>query len=234
MKSALVLSILLSTIAFSAHAQVADSLGYLGSVKQELNAVWPKNRRVNVVFHGHSGPGGSWANHEVHTLESYPNLVLQKLKKKYPYAVINVIVTAVGGENSVSGAARFEAEVLNHKPDVVVIDYTGNDTGPGLEKARAAWEFMIQTAQKNNIKVILVTPGTDQRIDINAAGNAYAQHAAQVRELAATYQTGLADPFATFQKIAKNENFIRDYMASINHFNQKGHEVYASEVFKWF
>ena len=221
---------------FDSKCQTSDGIdtSYLSVIKTELSKERPENRNINLVFNGHSGPAGSWNNHEVHTLESYPNLVLKKLKAIYPLAVINIIITAVGGENSLSGEARFESEVLNHKPDVVFIDYTGNDTGIGLAKANKAWESMINLAQANNVKVILITPGADQRININAPGNPYQQHADQVRRLAEKYQIGLADPFSIFQKLTTHKNFVQEYMASVNHFNQEGHEVYAEEIFKWF
>jgi len=215
-------------------SQIPINTAYLASIKNELQKERPQNRNINLVFHGHSGPAGFGNNHEVHTLEAYPNLVLKKLKAIYPLAVINIIVTAIGGENSIAGAARFEPDVLTHKPDVVVIDYTGNDTGAGLDKSREAWEKMIQMALEKNIKVILVTPGIDQRIDINAPDNPYQQHALQVRALAAKYKIGVADPFAIFQQLIKKPNFVEDYMASVNHFNENGHEVYAAEIFKWF
>lgn len=70
----------------------------------------------------------------VKTLSAYPYLVLEKLKSNFPYAVINVIITSIGGENSVSRAKRFDNEVLNHQPDVLFIDYAINDIGVGLEK----------------------------------------------------------------------------------------------------
>ena len=35
---------------------------------------------------------------------------------------VNVIVTAIGGENSLSVSIRFEKDVLCHNPDVVTID----------------------------------------------------------------------------------------------------------------
>lgn len=225
--------LLLSVDSFG-QLKIAVDTAYLSSIKTELQKERPKNRNINLVFHGHSGPAGFGNNHEVHTLEAYPNLVLKKLKAIYPLAVINIIVTAIGGENSVSGAKRFESEVLTHKPDVVVIDYTGNDTGAGLEKSKEAWEMMIKLALKNDIKVILVTPGADQRIDINAPDNPYQQHALQVRALAAKYHVGIADPFSIFQKLIKQPDFVNTYMASINHFNEKGHEIYATEIFKWF
>ena len=43
------------------------------------------------------------------------------IKERFPFAVCNVIVTAIGGENSQQGAERFKTEVINYKPDVVTI-----------------------------------------------------------------------------------------------------------------
>lgn len=207
---------------------------YLSGIKTELQKVWPANRTINLVFHGHSVPAGYWHNHEVHTLESYPHLVLERLKEKYPYAVINIIVTAIGGENSIQGRKRFSSDVLNHKPDVIFIDYALNDRAAGLEKARAAWGKMIQDALRKNIKVILLTPSPDQRNDIMTPGNELEQHANQIRMLAKKYHTGLADPFKCFQEIVTHGGKIEDYMSHVNHPNKKGHEIIADEILKWF
>src|SRR5690554_8128097 len=84
-------------------AQQADKQHYLDSLKKELNTRWPHNRTINLVFHGHSVPAGYWHNSEVHTMDSYPHLVLAKVKEMYPHAVVNVIVTARGGEHAVNG-----------------------------------------------------------------------------------------------------------------------------------
>jgi hypothetical protein len=86
-------------------------------------------------------PAGFWHDHEVHTLESYPYLTLGKLKDQYPYAVINVIVTAIGGENSLKGQKRFETEVLNHKPDVLMIDYALNDRFSDINAVKEAANY---------------------------------------------------------------------------------------------
>ena len=213
-------------------AQVADT-SYLSGVKRELLTQWPKSRRVNVVFHGHSVPAGYWNNHEVHTLESYPNLFLKALKGHYPYAVVNVIVTAIGGENSLSGAKRFEAEVLPHQPDVIFIDYALNDRFQPLDKTREALEKMILAAQAKNIKVILVTPSPDQRIDISDPSNPLDPYAAQIRELAAQYGTGLADPYIDFQKVIK-EGKLKEVMSSVNHPNEKGHTMIVDRIMPYF
>ena len=219
---------------FSIAQNVTIDTAYLTDVKKELRAIWPNNRTVNIVFHGHSVPAGYGDNHEVHTLEAYPNLVLEKLKARYPYAPINIIVTAIGGENAIKGETRFAEDVLLKKPHVILIDYALNDRGAGLEKSKEAWEKMIRQAIKQHIKIILLTPSPDQRVDITANGNDLEQHASQIRELAEKYKTGIADPFILFQKIIKDGGKIADYMSSVNHPNKKGHELIADEIMKWF
>ena len=230
----LIVAIFLSISSIGQTSKKADTSTYLTGIKKELTAVWPKNRTINLVFHGHSVVAGYQDKHEVHTFESYPYLLLKQLKKKYPYAVINVIVTAIGGENSLQGQKRFEKDVLIHKPDVLFIDYALNDVYIGLEKAKEAWEKMIEEALKNNIKVILVTPSPDQRIDILTPGNKLELHAEQIRRLAGKYHIGLADPFRQFQQIEKEIGSIKGYMSHVNHPNEKGTEVIADELMEWF
>ncbi len=236
MKRIIIIVTFMLAVADTLHGQgIASQEDYLSGIKKELTIPWPQNRTINLVFHGHSVPAGYRDHHEVYTLEAYPHVVLEALKKKYPYAVINVIVTAIGGENSVSGQARFEKDVLPHRPDVLFIDYALNDRGQGLEKSKAAWEIMIQTALKAGIKVILMTPSPDQRVDISdSSPNSLQAHAQQIKELAEKYHTGLADPFTRFREIARKEGTIKPYMGSVNHPNAKGHQVIATEIMKWF
>lgn len=206
---------------------------YLSKIKTELTIEWPDNRTINLVFHGHSVPAGFWHDHEVHTLESYPYLVLRELKKKYPYAVINVIVTAIGGENSLKGAERMDA-VLAHRPNVLFIDYALNDRFADRAEVREAWAKMIAAAQENNVPVILLTPSPDQRVDILAPGNPLAEQSEQIRELAQQNQVGLADAFARFQELTQEGKAVADYMSHVNHPNQAGHQVIVREIIRWF
>lgn len=227
----LLLVVLLPTWTYC-QALPADS-SYLSGVKTEMRKLWPESRTINLVFHGHSVPAGYWTNHEVHTLESYPNLVLKKLKAKYPYAVINIIVTAVGGENSIKGQTRME-DVFAHKPDVLFIDYALNDRFAGVAKAREAWERMISAAKAKGIKVILLTPSPDQRVDILEPGNALQLHSDKIHALAITHSVGLVDSFSLFQDVAKKEGSVSGYMSHVNHPNEKGHTVIAEAIMKWF
>src|SRR5690606_22512390 len=109
-----------------------------------------------------------------------------------------------------------------------------NDMGTGLERSGAAWEKMIEAALNSNMKVILITPSPDQRQEIKDPNNKLALHAEQIRKLAVKYKVGLADPFSDFQKIAQTPGGIENYMASVNHPNEKGHEIIVKQLFEWF
>lgn len=115
-------------------------LDYLDPLLDELAAQWPNNRTVSIVCHGHSVPSGYFATPFVNTFEAYPHLLHRIIKERFPFAVVNVIVTGIGGEDSAQGAERFSEDVLCHKPDVVTIDYALNDRRIGLSAARHAWE----------------------------------------------------------------------------------------------
>ena len=211
-----------------------DKSDYLNDLKLELQQKWPGNRTINLVFHGHSVPAGYFKTPVVNTLGSYPYQVLEKLKTQYPYAVINVINTAIGGENSNQGEKRLESDVLTHKPDVLFIDYALNDRRIGLDSAKVAWESMIEKALAQNIKVILLTPSPDQSVDLEADNTVLDQHAKQIRELSEKYKIGLVDSYVLFKKNAKSSRKLRSYMSQGNHPNEKGHALIAEGILEYF
>lgn len=229
--------IFLLLIAFTFNRVYAQTSGnkttYLYSTKMELHKKWPNNRTINLVFHGHSVPTGYFETPHVNTLGSYPQITLKNVKKIFPYAVVNSITTSIGGEQSEQGSNRFGKEVLTHRPDVLFIDYALNDRGIGLERAKIAWEKMIQEAMANGTKIILMTPTPDLKEDILSASSELAKHSSQIRLLAQKYQIGLVDSYRLFQEIAKTED-LKDYMAQSNHINEEGHQVVANAILDFF
>ncbi|MEI8086404.1 MAG: GDSL-type esterase/lipase family protein [Paludibacter sp.] len=213
---------------------LADTNGYLKNLKTEMEVQWPKNRTINIIFHGHSVPSGYFKTPTVNTLSSYPFLALKKIKELYPYAVVNVIITSIGGENAEKGASRFESDVLNHKPDIIFIDYGLNDRNIGLERAYKAWDQMIKKSIEKGIKVILLTPSPDTRENLTDSQNNLNKHSEQIRKLAAENHIGLADTYKAFSFLYSDKTELVKYMAQINHPNEKGHELIANEIMKWF
>jgi acyl-CoA thioesterase-1 len=216
---------------------IADTTTYLADIVAVLKAQWPDNRTVNIVCHGHSVPAGYFATPMVDALNAYPHLLFRGLKQRFPFAVINVIVTARGGEESDAGAARFAHDALCHKPDVVTLDYGLNDRRIGLDSARIAWQMMIEQALEQGCKVILLTPTHDVTQRVEYTGNdrhLLAEHAAQICDLAAEYKLGLADSFAAFHRYQETTGPLDDLLSWSNHPNRKGHELVAAELLRWF
>ncbi len=228
------LAILALAIPSSAGAEVADRAAYLADVSALLLKTWPKNRTVNVVCHGHSVPAGYFKTPAVDTFNAYPHLLHRGIKDAFPHAVVNVIVTAIGGEASDRGAARFERDVLAHRPDVVPIDYALHDRGIGLEKARAAWTAMIAKAKAAGAKVILLTPTGDTRAKLDDPDDPLNQHAEQIRRLAAEHGVGLVDSLAAFARHVAGGGRLGDLMSQVNHPNREGHDLVAGEMLTWF
>ncbi len=230
--SVIVFWILAATV--SSLAQAAIPSTYLAEVINSLQVSWPSNHTVNIVAHGHSVPAGYFRTPAVSSLEAYPNLLRIRLAEKYPHAVINVIVTAIGGENSAKGALRFDAEVLTHKPDVLLIDYALNDRGIGLDSAKAAWKAMIQKAQVSGAKIILFTPTPDQTTKLDDPSEPLNQHAEQIRKLAQEFHVGLVDSLAAFKAELARGTALSNLMSQVNHPNARGHRLVAEELNKWF
>jgi len=212
-----------------------QGLHYLDPVLDALAAQWPNNRTINIVFHGHSVPSGYFATPYVNTFDAYPHLLHRMIKERFPFAVVNIIVTAIGGEYAAQGAKRFDAEVLNHNPDVLILDYGLNDRFSGLKAAAEAWEEMIQKALSRGIKVILCTPTWDTTYyEQNDSWESLRQHAEQIRTLADKYNVGLADSYEAFHRFVKAPEDLTCLLSFINHPSKAGHQLVANEISKYF
>ncbi|NRG40545.1 SGNH/GDSL hydrolase family protein [Rathayibacter sp. VKM Ac-2804] len=202
-------------------------------VVAELERTWPDNRAVNLVFHGHSVPSGYSATPLVDRRASYPHVVAGRLAERHPHAVINAIVTAIGGEHSESGERR-TTEVLGHRPDVVLIDYALNDRAIGLDRARRAWASMIDAVLGAGVVPVLITPSPDLAADLADPDDELVRHAEQIRGLAERDGVLLADPLRVFRALQERGESLAELMAQGNHPNGRGHEVIAAEILALF
>ncbi|RYG49033.1 SGNH/GDSL hydrolase family protein [bacterium] len=217
----------------AALAQVPMS-DYLSDVVAEMTKEWPGNRTVEIVCHGHSVPAGYAKTPEVRTLDAYPNLLREGLSRRFTKAVINVTVTAIGGENSVAGERRFARDVLSRRPDVVTIDYGLNDRGLDPAAVRAAWQSMIGQAKSQRVKVILLTPTGDFTAHMDDPNDPLTEQAVAIRRLAAEEEVALVDSFAAYQRAIAGGTPLDALMSQVNHPNRRGHELVAAELLQWF
>jgi len=213
----------------------ANPITYLSNILDEMAVHWPNNRTINIVCHGHSVPAGYFATPYVDTFHAYPHLLHRLIKERFPFAVTNVIVTAIGGENARSGSLRFDDEVLCHRPDVLTIDYGLNDRGYSIGEAEASWRSMIERALAKNVCVILLTPTLDQTYFArDEMWRALEDRAKMIRRLADEYQVGLADSFAVLTNAIREEADIVGLLSHVNHPSFRAHAMVAQEVGKFF
>lgn len=215
---------------------IADPRSYCSGLVNDLKKLWPDNHTINIVCHGHSVPAGYFASGVVDTFNAYPHLFHKGLKERFPLAVINVIVTAIGGEASSEGAKRFDKDVLSHQPSLVTIDYALNDRRLGLKEAEKSWRLMIESAMQNDVKLILMTPTADQS-QISGTPELWTQlqeQAAQIRRLASYYEVGLVDSLAVYERYVESGGELTDLLSWPNHPNRKGHDLVALELLRWF
>lgn len=227
---------LLSTAAANLNAAntEANPATWLADVISELQKKWPANKTVNIVCHGHSVPAGYFRTPAIRPFEAYPHLIHRGLNAAYPNAVINVINTSIGGENSKAGAARFERDVLTHQPSVVTIDYALNDRRLSLAEASDSWRAMVEAAVEKGVRVILLTPTADIDTNLKDEAAPLARHAAQIRQIAADTGVALADSFEAFRRTVESGVDVRYLLSQSNHPNLDGHQLVATEVLRWF
>ena len=204
----------------------------LAPLHAELVKKWPGNRTVNIVFHGHSVPAGYHVTPDVRPFESYPHLVHLGLKEAFPHAVLNVIVTAIGGEASPAGAARFAKDVLPHRPDLILIDYALNDRGVPLEETEAAWLSMIRAAKEAGVPVALITPTGDERADMGDPADPLSRRADLIRRIAAAENVILADVAAAWQAELAAGTPQNELLSQVNHPNLRGHRLAADVILR--
>lgn len=213
---------------------MASPASYLAPVVHELMKQWPDNRAVNIVCHGHSVPAGYFATPFVDSFNAYPHGLHKKLKERFPFSVANCIVTARGGENSQNGAARIESEVLNHRADVLTLDYALNDRKIGLFSAEKAHRLMIEAALERGVRVILLGPSADKiclyNLDERRKLDA---HNSQLKALAGEYGVGYEDVLALFDA-QQTRNGLDEVMSWPNHPNARGHNLIVGALMKWF
>ena len=196
-----------------------------------LESKWPDNRTINIVYHGHSVPSGYFDTPNVRTFEAYPQLVHVELKSRFPHAVINTIVTAIGGETSARGVQRSD-EVLAHRPDLVLIDYGMNDLGIPPGEMKPAWTSMIETFRGAGCYVVLITPTWDEREPERLRKGSFGLKAIAgvIQELGCVSNVPVADVYGLWTRKIASGIESSSMLSWSNHPNAAGHDLICQAI----
>lgn len=152
---------------------------------RDLAARLQQGGRFTVVAFGDSLTDGMGTDGR----HSFPRLFADCLAYRYPRAELRVIVRGHPGETTADALRRVEAEVLAEAPDLVLVQFGGNDKGTG----RRVWDFRADlgrllatvAARTNAVVLACLNPIVDD--DPN---NVWSQGA---REVAAAAGVAAAD-----------------------------------------
>jgi len=141
---------------------------------------------------------------------------------------------------------RIEADVLDKKPDVVVIWIGVNDvwhksssgTGTDFDKFGKFYDAVVKKIQKQGAKVIIVTPAAiGEKNDFsNTQDGDLNSYSAWIRKYATTNQLGLVDLRKIFHEYSVANNPNNDAKGILTtdgvHLNEKGNALVAEEMWK--
>jgi len=175
----------------------------------------------------------------------YITLMQEKIKQDGGPSY-ELIGAGIGGNKVYDLYLRFQEDVLDKKPDVVVIYIGVNDvwhkqssqTGSDPDKFLAFYTAMIKKLQASGIQVIVCTPAvigerTDFSNSLDGDLNRYSQ---MIRDLASKYGCRLVDlrkAFLEYNRVNNPDNKESGILTTDRvHLNPKGNQLLADLMFK--
>lgn len=188
---------------------------------------------------------------------------LDCLERNLPQQGIEIVAinSGIGGNTTVAGKSRFKRDVLDHNPDLVIIQFGINDSAfdvwktPPAEESRVPidlyvenLEYFLDTLKNQGTQVILMVPNclrwtpTLKKMygkppydpnDPDGFNVTLRPYADRVRKIAREHSVPLIDVYAAFQEYGAVEGqSVDDLLSDGMHLNDKGHQLVANLLLK--
>lgn len=208
---------------------------------------------IRIVALGDSVTQGLGVNPRMLGNDTYHEVFRQRLVERYPNRTFSVINAGVGGDSTGGALKRLQADVLDHRPDLVTVCFGLNDSfaGKGGEDAFRGNLTQIVTRCQQSAAVILLTPNMmathdspivdpkykdqiQQFVERQTSGT-LGRYAQIIREVATSTSTPLADGYAEWiRRHDAGEDMTMWLINGINHPDARGHRILADELWKAF
>jgi len=183
----------------------------------------------------------------------YAARLIDRINEYWPLANPSLLNAGVGGDNAPGGLSRLERDVLNHNPDLVIVNFGLNDSMGGMEKLpdyENAMDEIFTRILSSGAECMLVTPNrmcsyvrpvfsdpilpeiAEKAVKIQNDGvlDAYVNAA---RALAKKHGIPVADANAIWNRL---EEYGVDTTAmlvnGINHPSFAAHGIFTEEIFR--
>jgi lysophospholipase L1-like esterase len=209
---------------------IAQYSSYIAKSREKLEAGGP----FTLLFWGDSVTCGGDTSTPDH---AFPQAFTAWLRNKYPQAQITYVNAGTGGWNSDSKLPLFQEEVIDKKPDLVVIEFV-NDMG--MDRGRIFENYTQAVTRIRDIggEVIIVTPHFVMPIwmpvqDMRTAETRTA--VTYLREFAITNHIPLADTSRRWEHLWREGlPYITLLYNGINHPDDRGHWLFVEELQRLF
>ena len=215
-------------LTFSALASAAQPAKMSAPSFAEFDRRAQAGERLSVVFFGASLTWG--ANASDPQLTSYRVEMARRFEAAYPRAHFQFWDAAIGGTGSQLGAFRFERDVKQRQPDLMLLDFSLNDDLTGHDQERlASYESIVRRAiTEANCPVEMVFfPGAREVRHPEIALARVAAH----REIARFYNAATSDAIALMRQQVQDGAFTVEQLwpsaTDQTHPGDAGYKLYA-------
>ena len=222
----------------------AVSITFAAAADSNLTDLSQKQDEVVVVAFGDSI---TLASRQIQA-EKWASILEEKLNAACERKNIKVVNSGVGGNTSREGLARIKKDVLSHTPDVVLVEFGGNDATQTKSRHVTLDEFrqnlakicsLVQDNQKTRVVLLTFPPvvdewhswGKDPFFIANGGGDRYVENYRKVtREYAAAHDLLLIDIDkalrAEIGRTSREAVILRDGV----HLTTEGNRVVATAI----
>ncbi len=184
-----------------------------------------EEKRLHIAYIGGSVTNGYGGTNPWRTITT------NWFRENYPDAVVTETNAGIGGTTSMLGLARLQNDVLSKNPDLVFIEFAGNDRDLGYTEMQSAAfvDAMVRKIHKSNpsadIVIVFITEQSQKDTEYaNIKGH---------RTVAQYYGIPCVDAGkAVVGQMKETGNGWDYYFGDSIHPNDNGYKAYAEEVIK--
>lgn len=193
-----------------------------------------KGDKVVIVAWGDSVTvGGDASKPEL----AFPQLFVTRLRERFPKAQISLVNAGVGGTDISQRLPNLQKEVLAYRPDLVVVEFV-NDMRLPVEEVRRCHRSAIDQILATGAEVILITPHfvmPPWMKHEHPRGKETRPFIQVLREVAAEKGVALADVSRRWEHLElEGLPYITLLYNGINHPDDRGHELFVTELMTFF
>ena len=188
--------------------------------------------QFTILFWGDSVTCGGDASSQA---AAFPQAFTAWLRNQYPRTRIKYVNAGAGGSNSDLKLPLFQEEVINHNPDLVVIEFV-NDMGMSRETIFENYTEAVTRIREIGGEVIIILPhfvrpdwmrAEDMRTPETRAAVGY------LKEFAEQHNVALADASRRWAHLwIEGLPYITLLFNAINHPDDRGHWIFVEELRK--